>query len=87
MEEKKKLKLYVIAGILILIIVITALLVIFRNNKPTNKESSGMIAEVSITSDDEAEIIEIIKKNVVKIENKLENNSIIGTGFFHKTGI
>lgn len=85
-REKKQLKLVVIIGILILIIAITALLVIFRNNQPTNKEPSGMIEEVSIATDDEAEIIEIIKKNVVKIENKLENTSIIGTGFFYKTG-
>ena len=85
--EKKKIKLYVLIGTIIAIVGIIAVLVIWKNNKKQEiKESIGMLEEVNITTDDEAEIIEMIKKNVVKIENKLENNSIVGTGFFHKTG-
>lgn len=87
MGEKKNIKLYLILGILILIVVVIASSVILKNNKKQEiKKPSGMIEEVNITTDDEAEIIEVIKKNVVKIENKLESTSIIGTGFFHKTG-
>lgn len=87
MEEKKNIKIYLIVVILIAIVAIGAILVIFQNNKKeVIKESNGMIEEVSIETEEEAEIIEVIKKNIVKIENKLENTSIIGTGFFHKTG-
>ena len=76
----------------ILIIIISLLLVIgasiFIITK--NKDEKVNISKICVinlnNAKTEADKIELVKNNIVKITNKLNDNEIVGTGFFNEDG-
>ncbi len=73
------------------IIILAAISSVFLLNKKENKEKKGKVAVVEqlipLEKANASEAAELVKKNIVKVINTIdENNKIIGTGFFDKTG-
>ena len=91
-EKKHKInsKFLIILGIIIFISITIGVAIILHSKK-TAKDNELKVSELSyvepLTSANEAEAATIIKDNLVKITNKVnEDTTIIGTGFFIKEG-
>lgn len=79
-------KTYILIFIIVGMILIAAFTyaILFNNKK---NESVSAISEIKVLSSANAsEAATLIKANTVKVINKLSNTSIIGTGFFDKSG-
>lgn len=83
--KNKKVIFIIISSITIVLGITITLFVI---NKKDNDVVTTKIGRIVVLEDnDSAKSAELIKKNTVKIINKIdENTEIIGTGFFHESG-
>ena len=90
MKNKKVLLISIISVVVVAIGIGITLLII--NNRKDNEKKNNIVASemekiVVLSSDDSAKSAELIKKNIVKITNQIdENTKIVGTGFFHESG-
>ena len=76
----------ILAVIIILVVLIISFLIVYFTiiNK---EETVRTLATVQpLNSADEVEAVALVKNNIVKITNSINQNSIIGTGFFHESG-
>lgn len=81
-NNKTYIFIFIIVG---MILIATFTYAILFNNK--KNESVSAISEIKVLSSANAsEAAALIKANTVKVINKLNNTSIIGTGFFDKSG-
>lgn len=87
MKDRKKL-LIIIGSIIILLVIIgiSIFLIIKKDNLNSNdtEENNNILGKVNIKEDNEP--INLVKKNVVKVINKVNDNKIVGTGFFIEEG-
>lgn len=85
MKDRKKL-LIIIGGIIIFSVVIgiSIILIIKKDNLDDNDDSNKLLEKVNIKEDNEP--IDLVKKNVVKVINKVNDYEIVGTGFFIEEG-
>lgn len=81
------------AAVLVIILLIILLIVLIKpksTNEPDNKSQNNVLTINEVTpleNGNSSEAAELIKQNIVKVTNKIgENTNIIGTGFFHKSG-
>lgn len=81
------------AAVLVIILLIILLIVLTKSkstNEPDNKSQNNVLTINEVTpleTGNSSEAAELIKQNIVKVTNKIgENTNIIGTGFFHKSG-
>lgn len=81
-----KKKIFIISIISIIIIVLSIIEILFYINN--NKISVNEIEVIdTLSKGNSAEAVELIKENIVKIVNKIDDeNTIYGTGFFDKSG-
>ena len=89
---KKKTKIIIISIITVLFLVIVFFVtigLINHNNKNIQEPIEvNAIEQLSpLTTSDSSQAAELIKTNIVKVVNKIDDEtSIIGTGFFDKSG-
>lgn len=79
----------VVVSIIIILLIITGvvLFLVFGNKKEEKVEVTAMEQLAPLEKDNSSEAAELIKKNIVKIVNTIdEETKIIGTGFFDKSG-
>lgn len=81
LKNKKNLIIFVF----ILIIITSLTISLISINKQPTKVTTIEKIEV-LKEGNSANAAELIKRNIVKITNNIENNTITGTGFFHETG-
>lgn len=85
MKNKKHMILLISA--IILIMVIAAILVLFfvlRKEKTTEVDNLNKLTKLS--SPDFSDAADLVKNNIVRIVNTIDNKQIVGTGFFHESG-
>lgn len=58
----------------------------FQKEQNLNIEKNALEKIQPLLNDDSAKATELIKKNIVKVTNKIDNYEVIGTGFFHHEG-
>ena len=85
-KKKKILLISLVFSVLIAISLI--MLFILKDNEDTREVIATTMEKIQVlNSDDSSEAAELIKKNIVKITNELdEDTKIVGTGFFHESG-
>lgn len=84
MSKRKKI-LVIISVFLVITLGVFLYLALSRNKQDLNKDgNTGRLEIVSVTSSDKP--LDLIRKNVVKVINKIENKEITGTGFFNEDG-
>lgn len=88
-NKKKKIIIISTTSIIVLMILLSIFLYIIgkkdkKENITNNNINTNEIQKVDITSINEP--IDLIKTNVVKVINKVDQNEIIGTGFFTEKG-
>lgn len=84
--KNKKHMILLISGI-ILITVIAAILVLFfvlRKEKTIEVDNLNKLTKLS--SPDFSDAADLVKNNIVRIVNTIDNKQIVGTGFFHESG-
>ncbi len=84
--KNKKHMILLISGI-ILITAIAAILVLFfvlRKEKTTEVDNLNKLTKLS--SPDFSDAADLVKNNIVRIVNTIDNKQIVGTGFFHESG-
>lgn len=86
--KKNKYKLLVLLVLLVLIILITYIFIIKSNKKSIDDIIINELETVNIlNNENEADAAKLIKENIVKIVNKIDDKeSKVGTGFFIKEG-
>lgn len=87
MKNKKVIIIFITFVVIICIAI--GIFMINRNKKVDNDDvSTNKINKIVVLeSDDSAKAAELVKKNVVKVTNEIDDNTkIIGTGFFHESG-
>ena len=88
-KSSKKIICFILIGILIIIGI--GLLVFFLLKNKAKEPNDIVVSEVDMVvpldKEDEAQAAKLIKENIVRISNKIDNDTtIIGTGFFIKEG-
>lgn len=87
---KKKKKIILIFVIFIVLIGITITTILLLNHKQEDKNNiiaSSIECLQVLNSEDSAQSALLIKENIVKITNKINDDTkIVGTGFFHESG-
>lgn len=91
MKKKKIILISVIVVVLVTITIGVILLLINKDNdkiKNNNNVVASAMEKIQVlNSEDSATAAGLIKQNIVKITNKIdEDTKIIGTGFFHESG-
>lgn len=77
----------IIISIIVILIISTIVTFVFLKNKEKNIEVVELNYIDALSKDDEATAAKIIKENIVRITNQIdEDTNIIGTGFFTKEG-
>ena len=87
--KKKKIIIVSIVSIVVIAVAVALIFVFNRDKSQDNKniDVSEMEKINVLSEDDSAKAAELIKQNIVKITNEIdENTKIIGTGFFHESG-
>ena len=87
MKNRNK-KMIVIISLIValLIIVISVALTYHFKKNDFNIEVNSIQKVKTLSSENSSEAAELIKRNIVKVTNKVDDFEIIGTGFFHETG-
>ena len=82
-----KKKIIIISLISILLVCIIVGIILIQPTKKEEKTSQTIKKVTPLKESNPAEAAELIKKNTVKITNKIsEETTIIGTGFLHESG-
>ena len=85
MKKKKIIFISLMAVVMLAAIATTIILLTSKDNKKIIV--SGLEKIEVLSSEDSAKATELIKRNIVKVTNKIdEETKIIGTGFFHESG-
>lgn len=88
--KNKKILLFVIIGIIVVILGFSMIYIVSKHNRTDEKIEKANIDGIKIVAlrDDitDVEAVKIIKDNIVKIKNKINDEEIIGTGFFDISG-
>lgn len=85
MKNKKHLILLISAIIVITVIaIISTLFLILRKEKATEVNDLNKLAKLS--NPDFSKAADLVKNNIVRIVNTIDNKQIVGTGFFHESG-
>ena len=86
-------KWYIFVSIIVICLLLITLLIVSllsKNEKPVEEkviEVSTMETLIPLASSNSSEATELVKNNIVKIINKIdEETNIVGTGFFDKSG-
>ena len=95
-ENKKEVKKgnnkkYIILGGVVILVVLAAIIAIFVIDKDDKNVEDIQVSNLTyvapLKKEDEAKAAKLIKENIVRITNKVnEKNSIVGTGFFIQEG-
>ncbi len=80
-REKKKL---VVASLAVIVILVTGYVFVF--SKIIDEKTAKVTVTSALTECSDSNAVEKVKPNVVRIENRTNNGSIIGTGFFELNG-